>query len=121
MDQPQPQRVGDTVLAIVGRDRLPIVLAEIHRAGFGSVARVFDPGRAEIVGQLRRLGLPAPPEVAVADPAFLVLTVSAPGRAALAAEAIARGGARRVYVTRRGEDAMATPLQAIDLAPDAAL
>ncbi len=121
MDPRPRQKVGDTVLGVVDRARLPDVLAEIHRAGFGSVARVFDPRRSEVGAQLRRVGLPQPPEPAANDPALLILAVTAPGRAALAAEVMARGGAHRVYVTALDENAPVSPLHAIDTAPDAAL
>ncbi len=118
MDRHPHQYVGETVLGVVGRDRLPAVLAEIHRGGFGPVARVFDPGRGEVGAQLRRVGLPEPPEVAAADPAILVLAVTAPGRAALAAEAMTRGGAHPVYVTARGERTPANLVHAIDVTSD---
>lgn len=120
MDQPPRQKVGDTVLAVVRRDRLPAVLAEIHRGGLGTAARVFDPVRGEVGAQLRRVGLPIPPEATVNDSAVLVLAVTAPGRAVRAAEAMAKGGAERVYVTSRHEEAPLNPVPAVDLAVDAA-
>ncbi|MBA3414928.1 MAG: hypothetical protein H0U10_06880 [Chloroflexia bacterium] len=121
MDPRPRQKVGDTVLGVVDRVQLPAVLAEIHRAGFGSVARVFDPRRSEVGAQLRRVGLPQPPELDANDPAVLILAVTAPGRAARAAEAMERGGAHRVYVTVPDEHTPLSPLHATETAPDAGL
>lgn len=99
----QPQApVGDTVIAAVGRDQLGSVLAAVHGGGFGPLARVFDPARGPLAGQLTRAGLPLPPEAENPDGATVLLAVTAPGRAIRVADAMATGGARRVYVTTRG-------------------
>lgn len=102
---------GDTVIAVVERDRLPAVLAAIHRAGFGPLARVFDPARGPLGEQLRRAGLPLPPDIERPDAPTVVLAVTAPGRAGHAAETAAGGGATGIYVTTRGD---AAPLHALD-------
>jgi hypothetical protein len=102
--------VGDTVIGVVGRDRLGSVLAAVHGGGFGPLARVFDPARGTLAGQLARAGLPLPPEADEADPATVLLAVTAPGRAARVADAMSRGGARRVYATARGVDADIAPV-----------
>ena len=111
MEHPAIRTAGDTVLAMVDRERLGGVLAAVHRAGLGSLARVFDPRRGPIAAQLRRAGLPEPPEAATADPALVMLALTVPGRAAIAADALARGGAHRVYVTARGATAEANLLR----------
>lgn len=95
-------RVGDTVLGAVERDRLANVLASIHRGGFGPLARVFDPARGPLAEQLTRAGLPLPPEAGAASVDAVILAVTAPGRALRVADAMSRGGARRVYVTAAG-------------------
>jgi len=117
MQQPTRKSVGDTVVAVVDRERLAAVLATVHRAGFGSLARVFDPARGDLGVQLRRADLPEPPEAARPDAGLVVLALTAPGRAAVAADAISRGGARSVYVTARGTADDPTPLRSL---PDAA-
>lgn len=106
----QPQApVGDTVIAAVARDQLGSVLAAMHGGGFGPLARVFDPARGPLAGQLARAGLPLPPEAENPDGTTVLLAVTAPGRAVRVADALATGGARRVYVTARGTSA-APPL-----------
>ena len=102
--------VGDTVIGVVGRERLGSVLSAIHGGGFGPLARVFDPARGPLAGQLARAGLPLPPEAREADPATVLLAVTAPGRAARVADAMSRGGAHRVYVTARGANADIAPV-----------
>lgn len=102
----QPQApAGDTVIAAVERDRLGSVLAAVHGGGFGPLARVFDPARGPLAGQLSRAGLPLPPEAENPDGATVLLAVTAPGRAIRVADAMASGGAHRVYVTARGASA----------------
>jgi len=102
---------GDTVIGVVPREALAAVLSAVHRGGFGPLARLFDPERGPLDGQLRRAGLPAPAEAASSDRATVLLAVTAPGRAALVGDAISRAGAVRVYVTARGRiDAALDPV-----------
>lgn len=102
---------GDTVIGVVPREALAAVLAAVHRGGFGPLARLFDPDRGPLDGQLRRAGLPAPAEASSQDRATVLLAVTAPGRAALVGDAISRAGAVRVYVTARGRiDAALDPM-----------
>ncbi len=99
----QPQApVGDTVIAVVERDHLGGVLAAVHGGGYGPLARVFDPARGPLAGQLSRAGLPVPPEAENPGGTIVLLAVTAPGRAVRVADAMATGGAQRVYVTARG-------------------
>lgn len=101
MDHPARTQAGDTVIAVVPEGRRPFVLAAIHRAGLGALARVFDPARGAVALQLRRAGLPALPESDLADPSASVLVLTVPGRASMAAAAISVAGADRVYITSR--------------------
>ena len=120
MAAPPHRNVGDTVLAVVERDRLAAILAGIHRAGLGHVARVLDPKRGDLTGQLRRVGLPELPEATNADPASVIVAVTSAGRAGLAANLMANGGAKRVYVTSKGVAITPDLLQPLDSDSDAA-
>lgn len=93
--------VGDTTIGVIPRDRLADVLALIHRGGYGPMARVFDPIRGALAGQLDRAGLPDLPE-SVTSGDVVVLGVTAPGHAARVGAALLGGGALAVYVTNKG-------------------
>jgi hypothetical protein len=95
--------IGDTTLGVIHRDRLPDVLAVIHRSGYGPMARVFDPARGPVAAQLERAGFPAPPECAASGQELVVLGVTAPGKAARIGVALMDAGAVAVYVTTRGK------------------
>ena len=70
----------DTVVAGVVSEQLPEVLVGIHRGGFGSAARVLDPRRGSVAGQLHRAGYRVPAELD-ASPHLAVLLIHAPGKA----------------------------------------
>jgi len=95
---------GDTALGIVAREALPAVLAAIHRRGYGPMARVFDPARGALDGQLRRAGLPVPPETDRAPTDRVVLGITAPGHAARIGDAMLQAGAAAVFVACKGRE-----------------
>lgn len=91
----------DAVLAIIPRDRLPDVLTAIHRAGLGPQARVLDPARGDITGQLLRAGLVDPPSLAPEPERETILVVFTAGRMRTALDAIGRCGGREVQTLAR--------------------
>ena len=93
---------GDTVVGVFDRERLSSALAMVHRAGFGPHARVLDGARGDLVGQLRRAGIRLTLEPRDEDGATALIVVTAPGRGAAAADALARAGARAVHRAGRG-------------------
>ena len=93
--------INDAVTGIIPRDQLPNVLTLIHRAGLGPQARVLDPERGDLDGQLTRAGLIAPPPLDPVNGEEMVLVVFAPGRAPIAIEAMERFGGRAIEVLSR--------------------
>ena len=93
---------GDTVVGAFDRERLSSALAMVHRAGFGPHARVLDGARGDLVGQLRRAGIRLTLEPRDEEAATALIVVTAPGRGAAAADALARAGARAVHRAVRG-------------------
>lgn len=93
---------GEAVVGVFGREGLSSALAATHRAGFGPHARVLDGARGELAGQFRRAGLPLPPDLDGAGGDAVLIVVTAPGRAAAAAETLVRAGALAVHRVSRG-------------------
>lgn len=118
---------GEAVVGVFDRERLSGALVATHRAGFGAHARVLDPSRGDLPGQLQRAGFPLPLGVEEFGGSTLLILVTAPGRAAAAGQTLARAGALAVHVLQRGPatpppisvpaEAVAHPL--LDLAPQA--
>lgn len=103
---------GDTVIGVFAPELLPNALAVVHRERYGLRARVLNPERGSLALQLRRAGLPDVPEANEPGAAYVLLVVSALGRAARAANLLAEQGAHRVYVTTvpAGNPAVLQPL-----------
>jgi len=97
----------DTVIGRFQRDRLSAALAAMHRAGFGPHARVFDGGRGDLAGQLRRANLTLPLHLGD-NPDAVLLVVTAPGRGSAAAEMLLAAGAHDVVSVARGATATTT-------------
>ncbi|HEX5500470.1 MAG TPA: hypothetical protein VFX03_14640, partial [Thermomicrobiales bacterium] len=112
--------LADFVFGVLERDRLSDALVAVHRAGFGPHARVIDGRRGDLAGQLRRSGLHEAIDAATLAPDLVIVVVSAPGRAALAADALLRHGARGVQALTRRAPAPA-PGVAAGEAPDIAI
>ena len=93
---------GEAVVGVFGREGLSSALAATHRAGFGPHARVLDGVRGELAGQFRRAGLPLPADLGEIGGDAVLIVVTAPGRAAAAAETLSRAGARAVHRVARG-------------------
>ncbi|MFM9105669.1 MAG: hypothetical protein ACKOWF_03090 [Chloroflexota bacterium] len=104
MERVARKQLGDTALAIVARERLPSVLAVVHGRGFGPMARVFDPGRGALAGQLQRAGLPVPPDVDRDAADRVVLGITAPGHAARIGDTLLQAGAAAVFVACKGRE-----------------
>jgi hypothetical protein len=102
MIQPDPAPgVGDGVVGIFTRADLSSALVATHRAGFGPHARVLDPTRGDLAGQMRRAGFALPLEPAAGDPSSALLLVVSPGRAAAIVELFTRAGARAIHILTR--------------------
>jgi len=103
--------MDDSVVGVFDRERLSDGLVALHRAGYGPQARVLDPARGDLAGQLRRLGVAAPLDPVDQEAGTALIVVSAPGRAPAVAEALERAGARAIRrVSRDGPAfAVATP------------
>jgi len=99
---------GDAAVGVFSREQLSGVLVATHRAGFGAHARVLDASRGDLGGQLRRAGFVSRLDPAGVGPDSTLILVTAPGRAAAAAETFRRAGARAIEVLRR--DGSVVPL-----------
>lgn len=53
----QEAAIGESVVAVVDRDRLSAALAALHGAGYGPNTRVLDGARGELAGQLARANI----------------------------------------------------------------
>ncbi len=108
---------ADHVIGEFSRDSLSPSLAATHRAGFGPQTRVLDGARADIAGQLERMGLQVVAGEPPPDDALLIV-VTAPGRTAIVAALFERLGAVRVSMaSRRGAPVVAPATAAMEL-PD---
>ena len=77
--------IGETVVAVLDRDRLSGVLATLHGNGFGANTRVLDGARGNLAAQIARSGVPGPGgDLTLGErPAeTAVVLVHAPGRGA---------------------------------------
>ena len=93
---------GDAVIAVMTREQLSAALVATHRAGFGPNARVFDPARGDIDGQLARAGLPIHLAQSDKEPTVALIVVMAPGRADRVEATLRDHGARSIYRVARG-------------------
>lgn len=94
-DQPE------IALAAVDRAHLSAVLSGLHRNGYGHLARVLDPERSDMAGQLRRAGAEPPLGIGSVDRGHVVVLVAAPARTGAATELMARLGASAVWEVER--------------------
>lgn len=94
---PRADPIDGPIVGLFDRERLPTVLAAIHRAGFGPQARVLDGVRGDLAAQLQRAGVRPRFALAADEPAVVVL-VNAPGRGARVAAVLEQVGARTIEV-----------------------
>jgi ribosomal protein L2 len=99
----------DTVIAVVERSRLSGLLTVIHRAGHGPHARVLDPARGSLAGQLERAGVTGQEGLVAQATQAVVVLIHAPGRTAAIADLLQRAGAQQVVPVRRGVPAAHSP------------
>lgn len=92
----------EAVVGIFDREHLSRALVATHRAGFGANARVLDSSRGDLAGQLLRSGFSHPIQAEELGGSTALILVSAPGRAAAAAQTFTLAGARAVHVLQRG-------------------
>jgi len=92
---------GETVLAVMPRDRLTTALTMFHRGGFGHVIRVLDPERAPIRAQLMRAGVPAARLSRSCGATDVLLLVHAPARTGQAVSLASQFGATDTEVVAR--------------------
>ncbi len=89
---------GEYVIALVGTDQLPVALAALHHAGYGSNARVFDPARGDVDGQLRRAGVPPEGLPGALGGGEVAIGVQAAGRAMAVVATLIGAGVERNYL-----------------------
>lgn len=92
---------GETVLAVMPRDRLTTALTMFHRGGFGHVIRVLDPDRAPIRAQLTRAGVPVARLMGCCGASDVLLLVHAPARTGQAVSLATQFGATDTEVVAR--------------------
>ena len=92
---------GETVLAVMPRDRLTTALTMFHRGGFGHVIRVLDPERAPIRAQLTRAGVPGARLSRCCGASDVLLLVHAPARTGQAVALASQHGATDTEVVSR--------------------
>ncbi len=99
---PRPESVnGETVAAVVDRDRLGDVLASLHGQGYGSNTRVLDGARGDLAAQLVRAGVQGSAgDINLGDrqAETAVVLIHAPGRGERVLTLLARHGPRDVHV-----------------------
>ena len=91
----------EIALAVVDRPNLSAVLTGLHRNGYGHLARVLDPERGDVVGQLQRAGAEPPIGIGAVGAGQVVVLVAAPARTGAAAELLTRLGATAAWEAAR--------------------
>ena len=99
---------ADVVVAAVDRALLSAVLSAVHRGGYGHLARVLDPERGDVAGQLRRAGIAVPPGFALDGAQRVAVMITAAARTPAAASLLRQLGASDVWTT--GRTTAPTPL-----------
>ncbi|MGC4104776.1 MAG: hypothetical protein QM753_00285 [Thermomicrobiales bacterium] len=95
--------LADAVVAIVDDDRLPAILAVIHRNGLGHIARVMKRERGDFRAQLRRASIPVEQAPDTLDDAGRILLVTAAARSQMTADLLLRNHAIAAWViTKQG-------------------
>jgi hypothetical protein len=92
---------ADVVVAAVDRAILSAVLSAIHRGGYGHIARVLDPERGDVAGQLRRAGVSVPLGFVFDGTHRVAVMISAAARTLAAAALLRQLGASEVWTTDR--------------------
>ena len=92
---------GDAVIGIVERNRLSTVLTAVHRGGHGHNARVIDPSRGDIPGQLRRAGVTTSIDLTANPTDTVLVLIHAPGRIAKTTDLLRQSGAHPIHVVTR--------------------
>lgn len=100
---------ADTVIAVVERNLLSGLLTAVHRAGHGPYARVLDPARGSLAGQLERAGVRGQAGAVAQVPQAVVVLIHAPGRTAAVADLLRRAGAKEVVPVWRDVPAASSP------------
>jgi hypothetical protein len=108
---------GDAVIGVVERARLSGALTEVHRSGQGHNARVLDPARGDLRGQLRRSGVQVDLGLDPRAKDNVLVLIHAPGRTAKTAELLRRAGASPVHVVGRVGAVVPQPILSIARAP----
>jgi hypothetical protein len=105
---------GDAVIAVVPRDRLNSVLTAVHRGGQGHNARVLDPARGDVRGQLRRSGVLQDIDLGAGAKDAVLVLIHAPGRVAKTADLFRHAGEYDVHIVgRTGAIVPQTPWAAV--------
>jgi hypothetical protein len=110
---------SDIVVGVFRREDLSTGLVGTHRAGFGPHARVLDSARGQLAAQLRKAGYGIPVSFAAGDTDTVLILISAPGRATLAAETLNRAGAQAVHLAMRPDHRVAATPEAMPREPAA--
>jgi len=110
----QEAAIGETVVAVIDRDRMNGVLATLHGNGYGSNTRVLDGARGDLAAQFARSGVPAggvdlnlgerPAETAV-------VLIHAPGRGERVAALLAAQQPRDLQIFSRAAARPSVPAQ----------
>lgn len=105
----------DLIIAVVPFDHLSLILSRLHREGYGTMIRVLDASRGDLIDQLANLGVKAN-VVLELDPAMTrLLVIRAAGRSTMVRELLRSSGVNDalVYHQRPVSGADADP---VDLA-----
>jgi hypothetical protein len=105
------QESGNTVLGEISAGHLSYALTAIHRGGHGHHARVFNPERGDLRGQLRRAGIEVPPDLSSRFDDRVLVMLHSPGRVLQAETLLKSAGALRTYVvSRAGAETFVSPV-----------
>lgn len=88
-----------TVVAVVERERLNRLLTAVHRHGYGHLARVIDPARGDLPGQLLRAGLRTDDPRLALGADMVALTIRAAARHAAATTLLLQHGASQAFAS----------------------
>jgi hypothetical protein len=99
----------ELAIGVFVRNDLTNVLSLLHVQGAGQTARVFDPARGEIMGQLRRAGLTADLGFLPLGADDVVVLVRSAGQAAQIGELMLRARAKDVRIVPRPESPASAP------------
>lgn len=92
----------DAVIGVVDRSALDALLSDVHRGGFGHLARVLDPRRGDLDRQLHTAGLRPTSTEMPEDGEAVVVAISAAARCDAARVLLQRAGAQRIETISQG-------------------